>query len=201
MRPTSGRSAVLIYKLSPGDLNLVTTIRHLSSVSKYHSHGRGVSHLLSPLLRLSLLARRRTNGGGKRKVRSQSWTEVGTRDCDSTVDLIEAAGFPVETHHVTTSDGYILALHRYDAPPKIPNPLSRDALYHVLLFIILRLELRLVQNTEDEPDRENSAVPPRLRVLLCRHRHEGPGQESGLPLVRQGLRRLDDQLPREQILS
>ena len=81
----------------------------------YHRHGPGLSHPLSPLLRLSLLACHRTDGGGKRKVRSQSGTEVGTRECYSTVDLIEAAGFPAETHHVTTSDGYILALHRYDA--------------------------------------------------------------------------------------
>ena len=31
----------------------------------------------------------------------------------STVDLIEAEGYPSETHSVTTEDGYILSLHRY----------------------------------------------------------------------------------------
>ena len=30
----------------------------------------------------------------------------------STVDLIEAEGYPAETHTVTTEDGYILTLHR-----------------------------------------------------------------------------------------
>ena len=32
---------------------------------------------------------------------------------ETTVDLIEGAGYPAETHHVTTEDGYILAVHRY----------------------------------------------------------------------------------------
>ena len=34
-----------------------------------------------------------------------------TKTC-STVDLIEAEGYPAETHTVTTEDGYILTLHR-----------------------------------------------------------------------------------------
>ena len=28
------------------------------------------------------------------------------------MDLIESAGYPAETHHVTTDDGYILEVHR-----------------------------------------------------------------------------------------
>ena len=39
------------------------------------------------------------------------------------MDLIESAGYTAETHHVTTGDGYILALHR------IPNPSKKVVLY------------------------------------------------------------------------
>ena len=35
---------------------------------------------------------------------------------ETTVDLIESQGYPAETHFVSTSDGYILTLHR------IPHP-------------------------------------------------------------------------------
>ena len=38
-------------------------------------------------------------------------TLIKTKSC-STVDLIEAEGYPAETHTVTTEDGYILTLHR-----------------------------------------------------------------------------------------
>merc|ERR1712215_430159 len=34
------------------------------------------------------------------------------RNNDPTPDLIKAAGYPAETHYVTTQDGYILAMHR-----------------------------------------------------------------------------------------
>ena len=36
---------------------------------------------------------------------------IKTKTC-STVDLIEAEGYPAETHTVITEDGYILTLHR-----------------------------------------------------------------------------------------
>jgi len=42
---------------------------------------------------------------------------------ETTVDLIEGAGYPAETHHVITDDGYILAVHR------IPQQGSPPVLY------------------------------------------------------------------------
>ena len=45
--------------------------------------------------------------------------------CFSTVDLIEAAGYPAETHCVTTEDGYILGVHRI--PPSLPG--AKSVLY------------------------------------------------------------------------
>ena len=56
------------------------------------------------------------------------------------MDLIEIAGYRAETHHVTTGDGYILALHRSAALPspaqtidskafRIPNPSKKVVLY------------------------------------------------------------------------
>jgi len=36
----------------------------------------------------------------------------------STVDIIHLRGYPVEVHHVTTQDGYILELHRIPTSPK-----------------------------------------------------------------------------------
>ena len=57
------------------------------------------------------------------------------------MDLIESAGYTAETHHVTTGDGYILALHRSAALPspntcidnyewfRIPNPSKKVVLY------------------------------------------------------------------------
>ena len=34
-------------------------------------------------------------------------------DGETTADLINAEGYPVETHEVVTEDGYILTIHRY----------------------------------------------------------------------------------------
>ncbi len=34
------------------------------------------------------------------------------------VDIIHLRGYPVEVHHVTTQDGYILELHRIPTSPK-----------------------------------------------------------------------------------
>ena len=35
---------------------------------------------------------------------------------ETTVDLIEAQGYPAEVHFVTTNDGYILTVHRIPRP-------------------------------------------------------------------------------------
>jgi len=43
------------------------------------------------------------------------------RNNDPTPDLIKAAGYPAETHYVTTQDGYILAMHR------IPHGRTKDS--------------------------------------------------------------------------
>ena len=44
-------------------------------------------------------------------IKADSSSTVDLKTC-STVALIEAEGYPAETHTVTTEDGYILTLHR-----------------------------------------------------------------------------------------
>ncbi|CAG0893022.1 unnamed protein product [Darwinula stevensoni] len=50
-------------------------------------------------------------GGPHRRVRPPR-TRPATRDDDTTQGLIEQFGYPVETHTVTTADGYIIDMHR-----------------------------------------------------------------------------------------
>ncbi|XP_063702655.1 lipase 3-like [Culicoides brevitarsis] len=58
-----------------------------------------------------------------------------------TENFIIAAGFPVETHHVTTEDGYILTLHRIPStnrsstPVLLAHPLSSSGLIWVLSLV------------------------------------------------------------------
>ena len=93
------------------------------------------------------------------------------------MDLIEGAGYPAETHHVITEDGYILAVHR-----------SHNSIL---------LKNSHLQNTSARES--SSVIPPWLPVLVCRDRPHEP--QPQFPHGRPGLRRLAHQLQRQRLLQ
>ena len=62
-------------------------------------------------------------------------------------EIIEAMGYPTEIHHVTTSDGYILELHRI---PHGINGSSEDRPVALLQHCFLCSSADYVMNTPDE---------------------------------------------------
>lgn len=82
------------------------------------------------------------------------------------IEIIESRGFKGETHHITTRDGYILAIHRI-VNPLIPNSNKPVLLQHGLIASSTDFIINSPGDGLTEP-LENAAEGKNLGFVLSR---------------------------------